>query len=238
MDWDYLPDWAGPRGRLNQSKNPASTASPTTRRSPIWHRSISTPTAQPDTTTYPSQTSAATTAWTSVKDDGYGVQSAGISNLIGNAYYFTTVAGEYCTNQSMKTCVAATAKRDLPVPAYCAGAARPPMPSPRRPADGACQATQIDPNPPPATPTNIPFNFPRMPAPRASTSPSAAAAAPRSAASPSAPADPLGGNAATSSSPATLAIDIESAINACTFGPSVSDCQVVGYRAVAVGQTP
>jgi hypothetical protein len=45
----------------------------------------------------------------SVKDDGYGIQSAGRSNLIGNAYYYTTVAGEYCTNQSMKTCVAATA---------------------------------------------------------------------------------------------------------------------------------
>ena len=109
MDWDYLPDWAGLAAGLHQAKNAGFNGlayNPAVTYLPPKYFDAS---GAPDTTTYPSQTSANTSAWTSVKDDGYGVQSTARSNLVGIAYYYTTVAGEYCTNQSMKTCVAATA---------------------------------------------------------------------------------------------------------------------------------
>ena len=161
MDWDYLPDWAGLSSQLNQTHNPrfngiaynpAVTYSP-----PRYFQADGTA----DTTTYPSQTT-----WTAVKDDGYGVQSAGISNLIGNAYYFTTVAGEYCNNQSMKNC----GTEPTAVPAYLRWCKTAADAVAAVPTDGACQATEVDPSPPPPKiATNIPFNFPRMPAPRTST---------------------------------------------------------------------
>jgi len=238
MDWDYLPDWAGLSAGLHQSKNSGFNGlayNPgVTYLAPKYFDAS----GAPDTTTYPSQTSATTTAWTSVKDDGYGVQSTGRSSLIGNAYYYTTVAGEYCTNQSMKTCVAATApSATYPVAArlrWCRTAADATAAVAN---SGACQATQIDPNPgPPATPTNIPFNYPRMPAPRASVLTISGSS------STSVSSITVGGqqilSAATpaTSSPVVLAGYIESAINACSF-TLVSPCQVVGYRAVAAGNT-
>jgi len=238
MDWDYLPDWAGLAAGLHQAKNAGFNGlayNPAVTYLPPKYFDAS---GAPDTTTYPSQTSANSSAWTSVKDDGYGVQSTGRSNLIGIAYYYTTVAGEYCTNQSMKTCVAATApSATYPVAArlrWCRTAADATAATPTA---GACQATQIDPNPgPPATPTNIPYNFPRMPAPRASVLTISGSS------STSVSSITVGGqqilSAATpaTSSPALLAGYIESAINACSF-TLVSPCQVVGYRAVAVGDT-
>ncbi|HRD87875.1 MAG TPA: PilC/PilY family type IV pilus protein [Accumulibacter sp.] len=238
MDWDYLPDWAGLAAGLHQAKNSGFNGlaynPAVTYLAPKYFDAS----GAPDTTTYPSQTSATTTAWTSVKDDGYGVQSNGRSNLIGNAYYYTTVAGEYCTNQSMKTCVAATApSATYPVAArlrWCRTAADAVA---AVPGTGACQATQIDPNPgPPATPTNIPFNFPRMPAPRASVLTISGSS------STSVSSITVGGQqilsaaTPTTSSPTVLAGYIESAINACSF-TLVSPCQVVGYRAVASGST-
>lgn len=77
MDWDYLPDWAGDGNPpIFMSKNssfngvvynPAETI--------ISRRSISMMTAQRTQRPDPSQTSANTTAWTAVKNDGYGIQS-------------------------------------------------------------------------------------------------------------------------------------------------------------------
>ncbi|TLD44587.1 MAG: Type IV pilus biogenesis factor PilY1 [Accumulibacter sp.] len=238
MDWDYLPDWAGLAAGLHQSKNAGFNGlaynPAVTYLAPKYFDAS----GAPDTTTYPSQNSAATTAWTSVKDDGYGVQSAGRSNLIGNAYYYTTVAGEYCTNQSMKTCVAATApSATYPVAArlrWCRTAADAVAATP---ASGACQATQIDPNPgPPATPTNIPFNYPRMPAPRASVLTISGSSTTSVSSITVGGQQILSAATPTTSSPAVLAGYIESAINACSF-TLVSPCQVVGYRAVAVGDT-
>ncbi|MEF8727047.1 MAG: PilC/PilY family type IV pilus protein [Accumulibacter sp.] len=238
MDWDYLPDWAGLAAGLHQAKNAGFNGlayNPAVTYLPPKYFDAS---GAPDTTTYPSQTSANTSAWTSVKDDGYGVQSTARSNLIGIAYYYTTVAGEYCTNQSMRTCVAATApSATYPVAArlrWCRTAADAVA---AVPGSGACQATQIDPNPgPPATPTNIPFNYPRLPAPRASVLTISGSS------STSVSSITVGGQqilsaaTPTTSSPAVLAGYIESAINACSF-TLVSPCQVAGYRAVAVGDT-
>ncbi|WP_291991963.1 PilC/PilY family type IV pilus protein [Candidatus Accumulibacter sp. ACC003] len=233
MDWDYLPDWAGLSTQLNQTHNPrfngiaynpAVTYSP-----PKYFQADGTP----DTTTYPSQIT-----WTAVKDDGYGVQSTGTNNLVGNAYYFTTVAGEYCTNRSLKTCKALSAPSvDYPIPAYlrwCKTAADAVAPTP---ADGACQATEVDPSPPPPdTPANIPFNFPRMPAPRASIIAISGSSSTSISSITVDAREILSAAIAASSSPTTLASAIEASINACTYGLA-GNCTIVGYNAVATGST-
>lgn len=71
-----------------------------------------------NTTTYPSMTGTSTATgadesatlpnWKAVKNDAYGVQSASTSNLMSDPnnppYYFTTTAGEFCTETNLKTC--------------------------------------------------------------------------------------------------------------------------------------
>ncbi|MCP5249718.1 MAG: hypothetical protein H6942_14475 [Candidatus Accumulibacter sp.] len=236
MDWDYLPDWAGITAGRYQGKNASFNGiayNPAVNYTPPKYFDVA---GAVDTTTYPSQTSAATSAWTSVKDDGYGVQTTGRSNLVGIAYYYTTVAGEYCTNRSMKDCVAASAPTtSYPVAAklrWCKTAADAVA---AVPSSGACQATEIDPSPPPpATPANIPFNFPRMPAPRVST---IAISGSSSTSISNLTVDSqiiLSAAIAATTSPATLASALETGINACTF-ELIGNCQVAGYSAVVSG---
>ncbi|MCP5228670.1 PilC/PilY family type IV pilus protein [Accumulibacter sp.] len=238
MDWDYLPDWAGLYSELYRSRNAAFNGiayNPGVTYTPPKYFDVN---GAVDTSTYPAQTTGNTSGWTAVRNDGYRVQSASDSNLVGIAHYYTTVAGEYCTNASMKTCVAASAaSSSYPVAAklrWCKTAA---AAAAATPAAGDCQATQIEPNPaPPATPNNIPFTFPRMPAPRVSTLSIIAGS------STSVSGITVGGQeilsipiAATSSS-ATMADGIAASINACTFGLAGS-CQVAGYRAEVLGST-
>ncbi len=116
MTKEYLPDWAEPTAArplpLSWTRNPGFNGiayNPAVRYIPPKYFAVD---GAADTTTYPSQTSAQSSAWTAVKDDGYGVQSAAMVNLIGNAYYFTTVVGEYCTNRSLRVCVATSAASD------------------------------------------------------------------------------------------------------------------------------
>ncbi|MNR82775.1 Neisseria PilC protein [compost metagenome] len=77
------------------------------------------------TTTYLSQTgvsaatggngsaSAVAPNWAAVKNDAYGVQSSGTTDLQGSTstppYFYTMVVAEYCTAPNLKTCVSATA---------------------------------------------------------------------------------------------------------------------------------
>ncbi|HRI91772.1 MAG TPA: PilC/PilY family type IV pilus protein [Accumulibacter sp.] len=241
MTKEYLPDWAEPTAArplpLSWTRNPGFNGiayNPAVRYIPPKYFAVD---GAADTTTYPSQTSAQSGAWTAVKDDGYGVQSAAMVNLIGNAYYFTTVVGEYCTNRSLRVCVAASAASDAyPFPArlrWCRTAADAVAAAP---ADGTCQATQIEPSPPPpATATNVSYDFPRMPSPRTSTI-------------------TISGNSNTSvtnvtvdgriilsaattgtSNSTTMAANIASRINDCSFALSGA-CQVAGYRAVSAGR--
>jgi type IV pilus assembly protein PilY1 len=71
-----------------------------------------------DTITYPSQTSANTSAWTVVPDDGFGVQSTSDSNLVGNAQFYTFIPGEYCATPHLRSCIAASApSTSYPYPA-------------------------------------------------------------------------------------------------------------------------
>jgi type IV pilus assembly protein PilY1 len=105
-----------------------------------------------NTTTYPSQTglTAATGAntdakpnWKNVEQDAYGVLSTTPDNLTNNAFYFTTLPGEFCTKADLKDCAAQTAPsvaRPFPAPVrWCndAGVAG----SASTPAVNACQAT-------------------------------------------------------------------------------------------------
>lgn len=118
MDWDYMPDWANDTdpnrgtsyvnipglfansGFNGLAYNPATTYSP-----PTSYKAD----GSLDTETYKSNTSANTSGWTVVKNDGYGVQSVSNKNLItAGAYYYTFTAGEYCTSPSLRTCITAS----------------------------------------------------------------------------------------------------------------------------------
>lgn len=150
MTWDYLPDTAGQDadyrnnvGLVRNSGynkiyyNPRTTYSP-----PIKY----------DGSRYASMGSD---KWAAVPYDGYGVQVAdtGFSgnqanlftdansgttqNLVGNAFYYTFVPGEYCTDQSLRSCATQTsASSSYPVAAllrWCSDSAL-----------TDCQATRID----------------------------------------------------------------------------------------------
>jgi len=124
MDWTYLPDWvagspvlSGVPGYLALNANllynarfnglaydPAVTYTP-----PVNYNS----------TSFPSMTSANTSSFTQVPIDGYGVQSFFTSSLRNNATYWTFIAGEYCSNTSLRTCVTQNAPTAAyPYPAY------------------------------------------------------------------------------------------------------------------------
>lgn len=150
MTWDYLPDTAGQDSNYRNNVglvrnsgynkiyyNPRTTYSP-----PIKY----------DGSKYSSMGSD---KWAVVPYDGYGVQVAdtGFSgsqanlftdadsgttqNLVGNAFYYTFVSGEYCTDQSLRSCVTqSAASSSYPVAAplrWCSDAAL-----------TDCQATRID----------------------------------------------------------------------------------------------
>ena len=169
MELDYLPDWAGDTSFLYQSRNPSFNGvayNPAVRYLPP---SYVTSSGSADTTTYPSQTASVTSNWTAVKNDGYGVQYVASStvNLVGGGnptFYYTTIPGEYCTDKTLKTCVAATAATvAYPVAAklrWCSTAAEA---AAATPSAGACQAIQIG-----ADSGYTSFTFPRMPAPSTS----------------------------------------------------------------------
>ncbi len=71
-----------------------------------------------NTTTYPSQTGDATASgassaakpnWKVVKKDAYGKVATGTTDLTADAFYFTTIPGEFCKNADLKVCNAQTA---------------------------------------------------------------------------------------------------------------------------------
>ncbi|MDD5384647.1 MAG: PilC/PilY family type IV pilus protein [Gallionella sp.] len=114
MAYNYLPDWANDshpvtgtnytsmpelfrnNGFNGVAYNPAITYTP-----PVLYNADGTL----NTTTYPNIPSP----WTAVKNDAYGVQSTGTSNLVGSASHYVFVPGEYCSSPNMTSCVTATA---------------------------------------------------------------------------------------------------------------------------------
>ncbi len=230
MDWDFLPDWAGATTQVSQLRNPSFNGiayNPNlVYQLPKYFSSTNTA----DTTTYPSQTSAATNNWTAVKNDGYGVQSTGTSNLTGVALYYTTVPGEYCSDKAMRNCIAASApSAPYTLPArlrWCQDAA---SAAAATPAVGKCQATQVEP-----TGSNTPYNYPRMPAPRTSA---LTASGSGSTAISSIKVDGkeiLSAATAASAAPDVLGDYVVNAINACTYART-GNCETEGYSASIEG---
>ncbi|MDR2450442.1 MAG: hypothetical protein LBE85_01410 [Candidatus Accumulibacter sp.] len=120
-----------------------------------------------DETRYPGQTRAATDGWKKVPVDGYGIQSDGTVNLVGvtddpasatRAYYYETVPGEFCKDESLRDCRVKIKKEDeeeeeeedeYTVPAtlrWCRTAADAVMAAPTKDGDPSpdCQAVFID----------------------------------------------------------------------------------------------
>ncbi|HNC51374.1 MAG TPA: PilC/PilY family type IV pilus protein [Accumulibacter sp.] len=220
MAWDYLPDWADSNPQKNPeyrsrnagfngiAYNPAVLYSP-----PAYF----TADGAVDTTSYPSQTSAATAAWSLVVDNGFDQRSAK-SNLQRAAYYYTTVAGEYCTDRTLRTCTAANAaSASYPFPATLRWCSSQEAAQTLSPAAGSCRATQTDGR----------FRYPRMPEPQTSLLTITGGG---SVDSIKVNSQELLSRTASGLDAATLASDLATAINACSFGLT-GNCQTVGYRA-------
>src|SRR5450830_631729 len=172
MSSDFLPDWAQnsfPYLFSNASFNGVAYNPDTNYTQPAFYKTTTaadgTTISVPDTTTYPSQTSANTSGWTQVKNDGYGVQSTAISNLVNNAYFYTTVPGEYCDGPQLRNCIAsASATGTYTYPAklrWCDTVAA--ANGLTSDSNGHCQAGEID-----STTTNTAngittYTFPRAP---------------------------------------------------------------------------
>ena len=226
MDDDAMPDWA--RGApLHQGRNPGFNGvayNPAVTYSPPVYFAAD---GSADTTTYPGQTSARTANWTSVINDGYRVQHkvagvTGSTNLAAAAFYYVTVAGEYCTDKTLRDCVPASAPTAThPLPAnlrWCNSQAEAYAATPSA---GACRATQTD-----AT-----YRYARMPEPHTSRLTINAGGTVTNL---TVAGSELLSATATGAGPGELAIAIRNAINACSFR-LVGNCQTVGYRATSAG---
>ena len=53
--------------------------------------------------------SAVSPNWKAVQVDGYKIQANSVANLEGAAYYYYTLAGEYCTDERLRSCSEASA---------------------------------------------------------------------------------------------------------------------------------
>lgn len=200
-----------------------------------------------NTTTYPSQTglTAATGAntdakpnWKNVEQDAYGVLSTSSSNLTNDAFYFTTLPGEFCTKADLKDCAAQTAPtvaRSFPAPvrwcsdATMARAAGSPVYFKAATLAGStgCQATNAG-----------PFSFLRTPSVRTATITMTSSGADRIINTVTL----SGGGGQIMSAPtatntdtvATNAAEIAARINSCTYGITGA-CTVAGYAATSSG---
>ena len=189
-----------------------------------------------DTTKYQSQTGAATangasTAakpnWIAVERDAYGILSTTNDNLTNNAFYFTTLPGEFCTKADLKVCVLQTAQSvAYPFPApvrWCNSAANAGLAT--APAANACQATNL-----------TGFTNLRTPTPRAA---SININNPNS--TPIANGITVSGfqimsaaTAGATNTGSTIAAEIVIRINNCTYA-STGSCTVIGYSAQSTG---
>lgn len=244
MDWNYLPDWASgastPLAR-NSRYNGVAYDPATTYLPPVKYNTDGTR----DTTTYPSQngTSAATGAntgvatpnWQAVKIDAYGVQSTTTSDLTTNAYYYTFLPGEYCTDAHQHTCTAAAApSTTYPRTAYlrwCDSAAQTNNATPSATTPKGCQAVW----------TSGSFNTARYPGlftgTPATTSFTVATATNAIVTGITANGlQILPAATASSSTINTVAANIVAGINACTNFVT-GNCQVAGYSATRSNAT-
>ncbi|MEN9479752.1 MAG: hypothetical protein RLZZ298_1147 [Pseudomonadota bacterium] len=256
MARDYLPDWAGPYKKPNteiierplhlfaNSDFNGIAYNPATRyRPPVMVKASPSSIEDLDTTKYPNQDgtsptrggdSAATVAspnWKAVKKDGYGAiwNDSVTASLEGQAFYYTTTAGEYCTTAQLRTCVAATTPAGLyTFPAklrWCTTAAM--ATASTATSNGYCQAKNID----PATGITS-YTYARIAGPQTAiiTVNSELSVAGIS----------VSGGQILSSATGTLinsedvAVEIAKQINICTSAiPTSSNCTVTGYSATS-----
>ncbi|WP_147376775.1 pilus assembly protein [Noviherbaspirillum saxi] len=246
MAWDFMPDWACARHSVvrpecgSLGENPSSPRWEYLFRSADYNGVYYNPAIRykppvavnsagvATTATYPSMTgdSAATGAdssskpnWKAVKNDAFGVQSTGTSDLSSTssneASFYTVIPGEYCTSPNLRSCISTNVQTTThPYPAkvrWCNSSAL-----------TNCQAA--------FTPT---YSWVRTPSPRTAT---IIVSAPSSPTTTSVSGITIGttqimaGTAAASTNPLTLAQNIVDQINACTVH-KVGNCQTVGYSA-------
>jgi Tfp pilus tip-associated adhesin PilY1 len=230
MSWDYLPDWAGGKNNSdgvttipialwqarNSGFNGIAYNPGFTYAAPVHYTSTG-----DDTTTYPTQSAANTANWTIVRRNPFSATDTTTVSLVGNAYYYATEPGEYCTNASMRSC--STTSTAFPAKLRWCNSAVEAVAA--VPSANACQATEVD-----NSGSTDKFGYPRMPAPRTSM------------------VTISGGGDVSSlqvngfqilsavvpsqSDSTSLASAIADSINTCTFGVTgATFCQVVGYRA-------
>ena len=259
MKGDFLPDWAGPvlasdnvtvltpfHRFYNSAFNGVAYNPATYYRPPVMYTGA----GALDTTTYPSMNgqsvpqggdataTVGTPNWLAVKGDGYGIQNVApapaTANLQGNAYSYTTVPGEYCTDEKLRTCTASTTPTGIyTFPArlrWCDTSTN--AQTSTTAAGTRCQAANIA-----NTATNIangvtPYTFARMPAPRtASITVSGTGSVTNITVDTLRILSAATGVGATATAVATA---IAANINACTYGLAGS-CATVGYSATSSG---
>ena len=254
MESDFLPDWAGPYKIGSAVYTPANrffnaayngvAYNPSTRyRPPVMYTNA----GALDTTTYPSQTgksvaeggdataSAVSPNWRAVKKDGYGIQSTSTANLEGNAFYYTTIPGEYCNSAQLRNCTAsATATGSYTFPAklrWCTTSVK--AYGTTASANSYCQASNIA-----DTPTNTAngvtaYTHGRMPGPRSSTITFTASGTVTGI---TVDAAQILSASATGATTGDVASAVATQINACTLSlPGTTNCTTVGYSATASG---
>ena len=245
MGWNFVPDWACNSSLSNDSGcggtaasahdtppaylffntgfngvyyNPAITYTP-----PTYYTS----TGAIDTTTYPSMTgtSAATggTSWSAVPVDGYGVESNSTANLVGNAFYWTMIPGEYCNTPNQVSCTTSS----TPTGSYI-------YPATLRWCNSSALTTCKDTFGDPSN-TYIYFRAPAPPTATITLSCSSCTATSFSGITING-AQIMSATSSSSSTTSTVATSIASKINACTKGLSGS-CTTVGYSATSSGST-
>jgi Tfp pilus tip-associated adhesin PilY1 len=235
MDRNYLPDWSGPYllgttvltpayRFFNASFNGIAYNPGTYYRPPVAYTSA----GVLDTTTYPSMTGQSTATggdgaatagspnWKAVPVDGYGIESTSASNLEGSAYSYTTVAGEYCDSQNLRSCTASATPTGIYTVAaplrWCTTSAN--AIASTATAGTSCQASNIDNTDRSATIT--------VTATGSVTQITVDGSRIMSAASSS------GGTTAT------VAASIVTQINACTLAVA-GNCQIAGFSATSIG---
>jgi len=149
MDSDYVPDWANSSSNFrfqNVDYNGVAYDPGVTYSAPVYYTAA----GALDTTTYPAMSGTNTqascgAAYCAVKNDGYGIQSTGTTDLRTIATYFTFIAGEYCTSANLRTCTAQTAPTAAnPFPAVLRWCTTSGNASAVTPASGTCQASRIE----------------------------------------------------------------------------------------------
>ncbi|MDD5247669.1 MAG: hypothetical protein PHY45_01705, partial [Rhodocyclaceae bacterium] len=260
MDWDFLPDWACATYSVNNSSCSSTGEDPSSARLEYLFRNNTyngvyynpaitylAPTFYSsggalDTTTYPSLTgqsattggdASATSAapnWNAVKNDGYGVQFSGTTNLTAaNKYFYTFVAGEWCNTPTLAACQS-TKSGAYVYPAtlrWCNSSTNSTAASP---AAKSCQAAFNSAG-------GYGFTWARAPAPNVASISIGGTLSSTSVSSIKVNSKEILAAATTASSSAsTVAAAIASNINKCTVA-ATGNCQASGYTAYSSGST-